>query len=178
MSAWSSWYDHYFDVLSSRTCHGHPLPCNSTSACVSEDDAARVFALGDFEYNYIWNAARNSTTYVHLTFGVFFLELARNFKTYMSGKETHKMRLYVGHDGSMIRLAAGLGLGKTGSLRWPALGSEFVLEVWRMKDKAQFVRVMHEGRPVEALKWVPLEDFISLLEMNIPDQIYEACSAT
>jgi hypothetical protein len=39
------------------------------------------------------------------------------------------MCLYIGHDGSMIRLAAGLGLGKTGSLRWPAFISEFVLEV-------------------------------------------------
>jgi hypothetical protein len=105
------------------------------------------------------------------------------------------MRLYVGHDGSMIRLAAGLGLGKTGTLRWPAFGSEFVLEVaivspptarhsltaflvqvW-MHGKAQFVRVMHEGRPVEALKWVPLENFILLLEGNVPDQIYTSCMA-
>jgi len=89
------------------------------------------------------------------------------------------MRFYVGHDGSMIRLAAGLGLGRTGlgsgRLRWPALGSEIVLEVWQTNDKARFVRVVHEGRPVEAMKWIPLGDFISLLETNIPDRIYETC---
>lgn len=42
--------DHFFDTFSSRTCNGHPLPCNSTGACVSEADAAKVFSIGDFEY--------------------------------------------------------------------------------------------------------------------------------
>ena len=49
------------------------------------------------------------------------------------------------------------------------------MQVWRTEGNAQFVRVMHEGRPVEAMKWVPLQDFISLLEGNVPDQIYETC---
>ena len=80
-------------------------------------------------YSYIWNAAINSTTYVRLSFGVFFSELARNFRSFESNTETYKLRLYVGHDGSMIRLAAGLGLGKDKPLRWPALGSEIVMEV-------------------------------------------------
>ena len=29
---WNSWIDHAFDFLASRTCHGHPLPTNSTSS--------------------------------------------------------------------------------------------------------------------------------------------------
>jgi hypothetical protein len=60
---------------------------------------------------------------------VFFLELAQNFQLFKSGGETHKLRLYVGHDGSMVRLAAGLGFGNAAPLRWPALGSEIVMEV-------------------------------------------------
>jgi hypothetical protein len=44
--------DHYFDIFSARMCHGHLLPCNSASVCMSKDDAARVFALRDFEYKY------------------------------------------------------------------------------------------------------------------------------
>jgi|SRR3984957_20224185 len=79
--------------------------------------------------SYIWNSAENATTYVQLTFGVFFSELARNFKLFQAGKEAYLMRFYVGHDGSMIRLAAGLGIGKIQRLRWPALGSEIVMEV-------------------------------------------------
>ncbi|KAH9911777.1 phosphoglycerate mutase-like protein [Epithele typhae] len=175
MNAWESWYDHYFDTFTSRTCHNHPLPCNSTGTCVSNADAARVFALGDFEYNYIWNTAENSTTYSQLNFGVFMLELAHNLKLFQAGEETFKLRFYVGHDGSMIRLAALLGLGKNGALRWPALGSEIVLEVWETIDKNMFVRVMHEGTPVPNLEWTALHDFIKSIEAQIPDNIFQAC---
>ena len=87
--------DHFFDALTARTCNGHPLPCSSdadTSDCVSEADAASVFAIGDFEYecvccsspnsnddshceldSYIWHAAQNASTYTSLTFGAFLL---------------------------------------------------------------------------------------------------------
>jgi hypothetical protein len=57
------------------------------------------------------------------------LELLRNFKGLRSGLETYKMRLYIGHDGTMIRLASLLGFGREQALRWPALGSEVVIEV-------------------------------------------------
>lgn len=77
-----------------------------------------------------------------------FYELAHNLKSFQSGSEPYKLRFYVGHDGSMIRLASGnsvyirpgfrthtfdylvgLGFGKDGPLRWPAMGSEIVIEV-------------------------------------------------
>ena len=61
--------------------------------------------------------------------GILFQELVHNFKSFNVGKESYKLRLYVAHDGSMIRLAAGLGFGKNGPLRWPAMGSEIALEV-------------------------------------------------
>lgn len=46
------------------------------------------------------------------------------------------MRIYVGHDGTIIRLVSGLGGGKlysndagtSGSLKWPAFGSEVSIE--------------------------------------------------
>lgn len=53
---------------------------------------------------------------------------------FQSNGETHKLRFYVGHDGSMIRLAAGLGIGKVEALRWPGLGSEIVFEVSSVVD--------------------------------------------
>lgn len=52
-----------------------------------------------------------------------------NFQTFRAGKETFKMRFFVGHDGTMIRVASAFGLGKLSPLRWPALGSEIVMEV-------------------------------------------------
>lgn len=86
---------------------------------MSEEDASLVHALGDFEYkyvglqsgfcatdpvsSYIWNTAQNASEYNALTFGVMYKELASNFQSFAAGKETRKARLYVGHDGSMVR---------------------------------------------------------------------------
>jgi hypothetical protein len=39
----------YQDVVTARTCNDHPLPCNAVGDCVSEADAAEIFALGNFE---------------------------------------------------------------------------------------------------------------------------------
>jgi hypothetical protein len=39
--------------------------------------------------------------------GVMFYELAQNFKSFQAGDDPYKLRFYVGHDGSMIRLASG-----------------------------------------------------------------------
>ncbi|KAI0743062.1 phosphoglycerate mutase-like protein [Daedaleopsis nitida] len=174
LADWASWYDHFFDTFTSRTCHGHPLPCNSTGACVSEADAAKVFAIGDLEYNYIWNAAENASTYTQLTFGVFMQELAQNFKQFREGTEPHKLRFFVGHDGTMIRLASLLGFGKNASLRWPALGSEIIMEVWQSADE-HFVRIVHEGTPVHGFEWIPLDTFIGALESQIPANLFQQC---
>jgi hypothetical protein len=38
----------------------------------------------------------------------------------------HSLALYVAHDSSIVRIAAGLQIFP---LRWPRLGSEFVIEV-------------------------------------------------
>ncbi|KIP12191.1 hypothetical protein PHLGIDRAFT_62597 [Phlebiopsis gigantea 11061_1 CR5-6] len=179
LSAWTSWYDHFFDTFTSRTCHGHPLPCNTTTGeCVSDQDARTVFSIGDFEYNYIWSNAENATTYNQLTFGVFLQELAMNFQLFRDGGESYKLRFYVGHDGSMIRLISALGLGAAAPLRWPSLGSELVMEVWESKSQGgRFVRVLHDGTEVPALKWVSLDSFIELVMSQVPADVFAECNS-
>jgi len=54
---------------------------------------------------------------------VFFAELADALAV---PTFTHRLALYVGHDGTLVRLLAGLGAVP---LRWPSFGSEVVLEV-------------------------------------------------
>ncbi|KAG6328496.1 hypothetical protein ID866_10593 [Astraeus odoratus] len=88
--------DHFFDSFTSRTCHGHPLPCNTSGVCITPQDADTVFAIGDWEYKwvheaessilrfdtrYIFNAAPQAHEYVQLTFGVFFAELVHTFQS-------------------------------------------------------------------------------------------------
>ncbi|KAI6098881.1 phosphoglycerate mutase-like protein, partial [Pisolithus croceorrhizus] len=174
LDEWNSWYDHFFDALTSRTCHGHPLPCNGTGACVTQEDAEIVFSIGDWEYNYIFNDSPQAGQYVKLTFGIFFAELAHTLR---HKRQKHKLYMYIGHDGSMVRLAAGLGLGSANGLRWPAMGSEIVLEVWHAPYNVFYVRVLHEGSPAPPpLDWIPLREFIQLLEDLVPENLGASCA--
>jgi hypothetical protein len=43
----------YQDILTARVCNGHPLPCNAAGDCVSEEDAAEIFELGNLEFEYV-----------------------------------------------------------------------------------------------------------------------------
>ena len=117
-----------------------------------------------------------------------------NLKLFRAGGERYKLRFYVAHDGSMVRLAALLGFGKNGPLRWPAMGSEIVMEVcvsgnparcpltglqvWETFQKEKFVRVLHEGTTVLGYEWIPLDAFISAIEAQIPENIFEQCNST
>ena len=58
---------------------------------------------------------------IYLPTGVFFAELADALAA-----PSHRLALYIGHDGTLVRLLAGLG---TVPLRWPSFGSEVVFEV-------------------------------------------------
>ena len=100
-----------------------------------------------------------------------------NFQLFRSNKETFKLRFYVGHDGSMIRLISALGLGETEQLRWPGLGSELVMEVWETKQGQRFVRVLHDGTEVSALKWVALDGFIDLVNSQVPEDVFGQCNS-
>jgi len=166
LDAWANWYDHFFDALTARTCHGHPLPCDAAGTCVSEADAASVFAIGDFEYDYIWHAAQNASDYTSLTFGAFFAELADALE-----EPTHRLALYVGHDGSLVRLLAGLGAVP---LRWPSFGSEVVFEIWEVSGM-RYVRVFHEGTLLSGMEWVGLDEFFQKLRGLVPNQLFEQC---
>lgn len=76
----------------------------------------------------------------------------------------------------MIRLISALGLGETTQLRWPALGSELVMEVWESKGK-YFVRVLHDGSEVPTLAWMGLDAFIDLVDSQVPEDLFGECNS-
>jgi 2-phosphoxylose phosphatase len=123
-----------------------------------------------------------------------FLELAQNLLSFESGMERNRMRIYVGHDGSMIRLASGLGI--KGPLKWPAMGSEISMEVcpidiqvcwpfgdapiltqvWETETRQKFVRVFHEGTVAPGFEWIPFQTFVPLLQSNVPSDLTAQCA--
>ncbi|CAO1620168.1 unnamed protein product [Parajaminaea phylloscopi] len=210
--SWNSWIDHAFDMITSRTCHGHPLPQNAvTGRSIDWETAQEVFRMGDWEYDYIWNRAEQSEEYVRYQTAVLLDELLRDLKAVKDGHpratppdslasltlsgETHetsyegskpKVKLFIGHDGTMVRLLK--SLAQAGRIRWPALGSEVVLEVWHrpQPEDALYVRILSYGRLLASVApllrgrtghadWLPLEDVIEYLESRLPSDLAARC---
>lgn len=135
-SDWQQWWDHYFDNLSSRQCHGYPLPCsgNSTTGekCVTQAQADEVYRLGQYEYAYLWRGAKESLRAGVSAFGVWIAEFLGHVEAVTAGSSQVKYFHNVAHDGSMARLLAIL---QTDVMVWPGMGSELVFEIYSKGGK-------------------------------------------
>ncbi|KAK9432676.1 histidine phosphatase superfamily [Lipomyces doorenjongii] len=186
-SGWHSWFDHYFDNLSSRLCHQLPLPCkiSNSSDCVSKQLAEQVFRLGDYEYNYIFREAANSTLYSATHYGAFIAELMSRLKRKVAGTESTIYRHNIAHDGSIAPL---LGALQINTLRWPGMGSEIIFELWRKEFSHDYsIRVLYGGKPLVTntplgtLDMVSYDDFIAYLESlvgNNGELVYQYCNSS
>lgn len=210
-SSWNSWIDHSFDTLTARTCHDHPLPNNPINGRrVDWPLALKVFEMGDWEYNYIWNRAEQSNEYVKYQAAVLVDELQRDLvdvRQRLSGavgafdgiyhEVRHqrevggtRMKLFIGHDGTIVRLLK--TLAQSGQIRWPALGSEIVFEIWRSRAAEAtglYARIFSYGRLLktdesllsgsEAMAaeagWTPLDKVIAYLESRVPKDLAKRC---
>lgn len=133
LSSWNSWIDHAFDALSSRQCNGHPLPTNPTTGkAITQDIADQVYAEGNWEYNYIWNASPNADEYTKYSIALLVKELAVLMKGIQDGSNDKKLSLFVGHDGTMVRLFKTVGMPY---IMWPGMGSELNFEIYKTKEK-------------------------------------------
>jgi 2-phosphoxylose phosphatase len=148
-------FDHYYDNLSARQCHGKPLPCsiNDTSSCVTQDLADEVYRLGHWEYSHTYRGAGPDALAASASsLGVWVAELAAHLRGVVDGggggDEDGDRTLWfhnVAHDGSVSRL---LGLLQADVMVWPGMGSEVVFELWAKEGGAagHFVRVLFGGR--------------------------------
>lgn len=185
LGGWNSWIDHHFDAMASRQCHGHELPTNPTTGVkISQDLANQAYNEGHWEYDYIWNSGGGADDYVKYGFGVFVQELSRNLQRFQSGEEEYKLKWYVGHDGTIVRLYKSLGLA--GSFQWPAMGAEVVLEVYK-QGKDYYMRAMKDGKTMKTVAkdlqsdpegnfgWVKLDKVIAYLNGRVPSDLYSKC---
>lgn len=126
-------FDHYFDNLSSRQCHGKPLPCKlvdgkNSSTCVTQEQANTVYRLGHWEYSQMYRD--NDTTLAASTgaYGVWLAELAVNLRSAIDGHMDVIYTHNIAHDGSVSRL---LSLLQIDEMVWPGMGAEVVFELYR-----------------------------------------------
>lgn len=136
-------FDHYYDNLSARQCHGKPLPCklvnvttttsttttNDTSDCVTQDMADAVYRLGNWEYSQIYRDAGPASLAASVgSYGVWIAELAAHLRAVLCGDSQTIWFHSIGHDGSLSRL---LSILQIDEMVWPGMGSEVVIELWR-----------------------------------------------
>jgi 2-phosphoxylose phosphatase len=169
-------FDHYFDNLSSRQCHGKPLPCklvsgvNSTS-CVDQALANTVYRLGHWEYSRQYRDDPESLAMAARTMGVWFGELASHIRRVLAGQSETIYFHNVAHDGSMSRILAFLQIE---TMFWPGLGAEVVFELWRRKHRdgaGFFMRVLYGGSVLKssspelgAMDMIPAETFLRYVD--------------
>lgn len=168
---WHVSWDHYFDNLSHRLCHGLPLPCNSDGKCVSEAQALQVFQLGDFEYHYFYRKSSRSTLYSTSRYGVFLMQLQSHLEQAKKGDSSILYRHNIAHDGSISPL---LGALQIDYLRWPGMGAEVVFELFK-KLSDYYIRVLYGGQPLTTtgplgvLDMVRYDDFMDYLYALVGD---------
>ncbi|KAF2460446.1 acid phosphatase [Lineolata rhizophorae] len=164
-----SW-DHYFDSLSSRQCHGYALPCREDdgsgdedeetqgdekrksrmkrrrTTCITQQEADTVYRLGQYEYSYIYRDSPHSLLAATGSFGVWLAELSQHVRDAVAGAGPVRYRHNVAHDGSLSRL---LSLLQIDAMVWPGMGAEVVFELFR-KQGEYFVRALWGGQPLRS----------------------------
>ncbi|KAK5019960.1 hypothetical protein LTR16_000005 [Cryomyces antarcticus] len=143
-SDWHMSWDHYFDNLSARLCHGHPLPCSTTNSsnCVTLAEAEEVFRLGQYEYSFLYRDADRSLPAATASYGIWIAELAQNLRhamghgasTVNATADRVKYRHNVAHDGSISRL---LSILQVETMVWPGMGAEIVFELYSANSTAE-----------------------------------------
>jgi len=168
---WHTSFDHYYDNLSAKLCHGKKLPCsiNDTSLCVTQDEANTVFRLGNWEYSYYFRDAPESTQYSALHYGAWFLELKGHLEAVVAGQSKIKYFHNIAHDGSVSPV---LGFLQIANMVWPGMGSEVVFELYK-KNNNHFLRVLWGGQPMVTstpmgtLDLIPLQTMFDYIDSNI-----------
>lgn len=182
---WHVSFDHYYDNMSAKQCHGKRLPCstNDTSLCVTQDEADTVYRLGSWEYSYLFRDAPDSAAYSALRYGAYALELKSHLTDVMHGKSRLKYIHNVAHDGSVAPL---LGLLQIDVMVWPGMGSEVVFELYKnARSKQHFIRVLWSGQPMKTstplgtLDMVKIEDFFAYIDSMVGSgpELVNACNS-
>ncbi len=156
-----SW-DHYFDNLSSRLCHGKPLPCSiaNPSNCVNQTIANAVLRMGEYEYNYLYRSAPQSLSASTAAYGVWIAELNQNIRDQLDGKSAVMYRHNVAHDGSLSML---LSVLQVDEMVWPGMGAEVVFEVYATNGE-NFIRVLWGGQVLRSSN--PMLGTMNMLSLN------------
>mmetsp|Transcript_12460 Transcript_12460/g.18708 ORF Transcript_12460/g.18708 Transcript_12460/m.18708 type:complete len:305 (+) Transcript_12460:680-1594(+) len=190
-SDWMSSFDHLFDNIQSRHCHGMPLPCkerNGTSyQCVSQEQRENLYEAASWEFRYKFGGSIWHSKIAKLGSGPLITKLIENLNksAKIDDNETNEdstngkqLFLYFGHDDTIGGLLSALHLK---GWNWPPYASNMIWELWSDALSLEpFVRVLYNGKvmtlPFCSQKTCLLEQFVSWLKMHaISDDMESDC---
>lgn len=183
--AWMNSFDHFADAFQARVCNGYGLPCRTKKAgekegdnCVTQEQAEEVFRAGDWEWNYWFRGSDLAREYIQLVAGLFIGEVVRRLEGVGEGRRDWVYSHNFVHDGDLGPVLGALGIK---ALRWPGMGANVAVEVWRTDgdNEAFFARVLYSGRTVETIhgpmEWMPLRELLEILRGFVPGDIVSMC---
>ena len=163
---WHKSFDHYYDNLSARQCHGKPLPCsiNDAASCVTQAQADAVYRLGQYEYSFIYRDSPLSLVAAVGSYGVYLAELAQHLRESVSGAGRVVYRHNVAHDGSVSRL---LSILQVEQMVWVGMGSEVVFELYSKKGDGgkRYLRILWGGRVLRSSS--PALGEVDMLDVDV-----------
>lgn len=170
-AGWHSSFDHYFDSLLHRVCHGLPFPTG-----IKYKEVQQVFHNGHWEYNNTYRGSSEAARLSLAKYGVFVGKLSRNLAAKAANQSEVAYRHSVAHDGSVAPL---LGILGAQEILWPGMGAEVVFEMW-LKAGELFVRVLYGGEVLKteggALDMVPLPRFLSRFPPHLAQASWDICT--
>ncbi|KAH6967783.1 histidine phosphatase superfamily [Ilyonectria sp. MPI-CAGE-AT-0026] len=172
-------FDHYYDNLSARQCHGKPLPCKlvdgkNSSTCVDQKMANAVYRMGQWEYSQMYRDASASLAASSTAYGVWIAELASHLRAVIKGESKTIYFHNFAHDGSTSRV---LSILQIDEMVWPGMGSEIVFELYQKKKNVPknasgyYVRVLFGGQTLKSssptlglMEMVPVETLLGYFD--------------
>ncbi|KAK6593227.1 Counting factor 60 [Botrytis cinerea] len=169
-SAWQGTMDHFADNFQARICNGYSLPCSPTETSNGITTGERIHMF---------------KKYIQAVEGLFIGEIVSRLEsvangTIQRGKYSHTFV----HDGDIGPVAGALGIN---ALRWPGMGSNIAVEIWKLQNftsppiDGHFARVLYSGQPMQSihgdLDWVPLRTLLEILKQFVPTDIVTLCNS-
>lgn len=142
LASWHDGYDHVYDTLQTRQCHGLAMPCarNNPSNCVTQDVADFVYWQGDWEYRYLFNEGPLAKQRAQFGISAFMSVIRDVMRAHVTGDESvssigaPQFAHFSGHD---TTLGPVLGFLNVTGFRWPPYASQMLFELWQQETHTQ-----------------------------------------
>lgn len=169
-----------YDAARAMEAHGMGLPGALSQAEFAEVEKVATQAMSLFIAPSAEQSPAHGEEMAKLSAGLLLRDIVASMERSMDPGPGPRLRLYSGHDTTLIPLLA--TLGHTGMTQWPPYASNVSFELGAAKAGGQHhVRVWYNGEAVDVdgtgRGWIPFEDFLQAVQRFLPRDWDVECQA-